>query len=145
MPFKSFEITPVQYYEQEIAQRSQLYKGFSTVNPSLADSKLYDYDLIKQDILNQFNTKRGERVMRPEFGSLIWDLLFEPFTMSVKTLISDDVNRIIAEDIRVTPININLVEAEYGLMMEITLRHNETNQIDTMRLRFDKTTGLNQE
>jgi hypothetical protein len=65
--------------------------------------------------------------------------------MSVKTLISDDVNRIIAEDIRVTPININLVEAEYGLMMEITLRHNETNQIDTMRLRFDKTTGLNQE
>lgn len=142
MAFKSIEITPVKYFEQEIVQRSQIYKGYSTVDNSLPSIRLYDYDLIKQDIINQFQIRKGERVMNPDFGTIIWDLLFDPFTDSVKSMIGADINRILTSDPRVVPTDIQVTEEEYGMMLEITLTHVGTNKVDTMRLTFDKTVGL---
>jgi hypothetical protein len=94
MPYVGKVITPVQYNERHTVKKSQFYKGFSTVDPTRADSRLYDYDLLKQDLFNQFNIRRNERVMDPTFGTIIWDLLFEPFTDSVKSQIIDDVTKI---------------------------------------------------
>jgi len=51
-----------------------IFKGFSTVNKVKAPYTLTDMALVKQDLLNEFNTRKGERVMRPNFGSIIWDL-----------------------------------------------------------------------
>ena len=50
------------------------YKGFSTV-AGVKSNQLYDLDIIKQDLINHFYTRKGERVMNPDFGSIIWDLL----------------------------------------------------------------------
>ena len=75
MPYKNIELNPVSYTETQRDTRYHLYKGFSTndnLNPS---SKLFDFDLIKQNIINHFNTKKGERLMNPEFGTIIWDLI----------------------------------------------------------------------
>ena len=94
MPYKSIEITndrPV--YEQE-EKTSQFYVGFSSLDPTTANSKLYDFDLIKQDIINHFNTRKGERVMNPTFGTIIWDLLMEPLTQQVKELLNQDIIQI---------------------------------------------------
>jgi uncharacterized protein len=41
-------------------------------------------------------TAPGERVMRPEFGCRIWDLLFEPITPNLLGLISEAVRDAIA-------------------------------------------------
>lgn len=41
-------------------------------------------------------TAPGERVMRPEFGCRIWDLLFEPITPNLLGLISEAVREAIA-------------------------------------------------
>jgi phage baseplate assembly protein W len=72
-----------------------MYKGFSTVSTSTESFNLYDLDLIKQDLLNHFHIRQGERLMQPSFGTVIWDLLFEPLTEQVKELILQDVNQII--------------------------------------------------
>lgn len=145
MAFKSLEITPVQYFTQDTVQRSQIYRGFSTVDNSATTSKLYDFDLIKQDLINQFYVKRGERVMNPDFGTIIWDILFDPFTASVKQEISDDLDRILNSDPRVVPTDINVVEADYGILLEVTLQHVSSNQVATMKLQFDKDAGLTAE
>ena len=55
-----------------------LFKGFSTVDKVRAPYTLTDADLVKRDLLNHFYTRIGERVMRPTFGSVIWDYLMEP-------------------------------------------------------------------
>ena len=55
-----------------------LFKGFSTVQGPKT-RKLHDIELAKQDLKNHFHTKRGERVMKPSFGSMIWQLMFEPW------------------------------------------------------------------
>ncbi len=54
-----------------------LYNGFSTLNGS-KKFKLTDFELVKQDLQNHFGIRKGEKLMNPEFGTIIWDLLFEP-------------------------------------------------------------------
>ena len=142
MPYVSKVITPTQYKEPHTIQQSQFYKGFSTIDPSASDVRLYDYNLIKQDILNQFNIRKGERVMLPDFGTVVWDLLYEPFTDATKSAIADDVVRIVASDPRADALEVKVIEQEYGMLLEVTLLYRNTNQTDVMKLQFDKTVGL---
>ena len=142
MTYKSLVITPVKYSERNSIKKSQFYKGFSTVDESAADSRLYDYDLIKQDILNQFNVRKNERVMNPNFGTVVWDLLFEPFTETVKQQIAEDVTRIVTSDPRALALNVNVIEQEYGMLLEITLLYTGTDQTEQLKIEFDKQAGL---
>ena len=75
MAYKNIVITPPNLKNVTTTKTSQFYKGFSTVDDTTTNVKLYDYELIKQDILNQFNTRKGERLMNPNFGSIVWDLI----------------------------------------------------------------------
>jgi phage baseplate assembly protein W len=78
-----------------------LYRGFSSVANEGIDTALFDLALIKQDILNHFNTRIGERVGRPAFGSIIWDLLFDPGDPRTESLVIQDAQRIIGMEPRV--------------------------------------------
>jgi hypothetical protein len=46
MPYKNLEITPSNYNPQHTGRVGQVYKGFSTIDPTNYGSKLYDFDLI---------------------------------------------------------------------------------------------------
>lgn len=142
MAFKTIEINPIKNIEKDVAQRSQIYKGFSTSDPTSMSTKIYDFELIKQDILNQFNVRQGEMIMNPAYGTIIWGLLYEPFTDSLKQMIATDVNRILNSDPRVIPINIDIIEDEYGFLMDVTLKSVITNQVDNMSISFNKAIGL---
>lgn len=142
MAYKNITVTPSQYSLQHTAKQSQFYVGFSTAGPDSSTVTLYDFDLIKQDILNQFHTRKGERVMNPTFGTIIWDVLFDPFTAIVKQAIADDVTRICNSDPRVVPIQINITEQEYGMQLEVTLKYTNVDQTENMKLTFDKKNGL---
>jgi phage baseplate assembly protein W len=142
MPYKNLEINPVQYSEQNTDKLSQYYRGFSTANPINRGSKLYDFDLIKQDILNQFNTRKGQRVMNPKFGSIIWDLLMEPLTPIISELLQKDISIICNSDPRVYPLQMQVNEYEQGYIIEITLAMKNTNETSTLRLAFDQKLGI---
>ena len=79
-----------------------LYRGYSSVANTQIDTTLFDIDLVAQDLLNHFNTRIGERVGRPAFGSIIWDLLFDPADPRTEALVLQDAQRIIGDDPRVT-------------------------------------------
>jgi phage baseplate assembly protein W len=142
MAYKNLEINPVKYKEEHTVKRSQFYKGFSTVNSKLKSSKLFDFELIKQDIINNFSVRKGERVMNPTFGTVIWDLLYEPFTDDVKNQIAQDVTKIVSADPRVNATLINVVEQDYGMLLEVTLEYVGTDQTDNMKISFDKQAGI---
>lgn len=77
-----------------------LYRGFSTVGVKGLDTRLYNVDLVKVDLLNKFNTRLGERVGRPLFGSIIHDLLFNLGDPRTEGLVVADGQRIVSEDPR---------------------------------------------
>jgi|TARA_B110000967_G_C18525883_1_gene383377 phage baseplate assembly protein W len=80
---------------------ANIYKGFSTVGQIRAPYTLIDGDLIKADLLNELYTKRGERLMRPTYGTRIWDILMNPLDKYVVEEIKEDIERIVEKDTRV--------------------------------------------
>lgn len=125
---------------QQVAPK--MYKGFSSVSTNTENFNLYDLDLIKQDLLNHFYIRQGERLMQPTFGTIIWDLLFEPLTEQVKDLILQNVNQIINYDPRVIAKNVTVTPYESGLQIECQLVYRTYNLSESLRLRFDQTNGL---
>lgn len=118
------------------------YKGFSTLSSKAEHYSLYDFELIKQDILNHFHIRQGERLMQPTFGTIIWDMLFEPMTAETKAIITEDVNRIINYDPRVQINDTNISTYETGIQLVFTLSYSIYNVSETIQLRFDEDNGL---
>lgn len=142
MPYKNIEIgNPKTVITKVAVQQSQFYKGFSTQN-SDGSTKLFDFELIKQDIINHFRTRKGERVMNPQFGSIIWDLLMEPLTDEVRDALQKDITDICNFDPRVTPLQIDLNEYDSGYILELTLLLTGTDQSANLKLQFDQNIGL---
>lgn len=120
----------------------QMYKGFSTLSPDTENFKLYDFALIKQDLLNHFHIRQGERLMNPRFGTIIWDMLFEPLTEQTKALILNNVNEIVNYDPRVSANTIVITQYEHGLQLECVLTYLPYNISEKLQLRFDQNNGL---
>ena len=142
MAYKSIVLTPNNITSQVGVQQTQFYRGFSTADSTTLSSKMYDLNLIKQNIINHFQTRRGERVMNPEFGTIIWDVIFDPFTASIKQAISDDITRILNYDSRAIPTEITIIEADSGMIIDATLYYSQINMSEKMKLDFNKATGL---
>ena len=113
-----------------------LYRGFSTVNRN-KKFRVTDVELVKQDLLNHFSIRKGEKLMQPNFGTVIWDLLFEPLTDHLEQLVIDDVKRIVGYDPRVGVKNIGLTTQGNGIQIEIDLIYIPTNQATALSLQFD--------
>lgn len=113
------------------------YKGFSTYN-RVRKFNLTDFELIKQDVFNHFSIRKGEKLMNPKFGSIVWDLMFEPLTEQIQELISQDIKTIIDYDPRVSAERVIVTEYNHGFQIEIDLKYVLTNQVQTMILRFDR-------
>lgn len=118
------------------------YKGFSTVSRNTEHFSLYDFDLIKQDIINHFHIRQGERLMQPRFGTIIWDLLFEPMTEPIKALIIQDVNSIVNYDPRVAVADVSISAYESGIEIIFALTYTPYKITEQIQLRFDQANGL---
>lgn len=115
-----------------------LFIGYSTL-ASPKGQNLVDIDLVKQDLLNQFNTKKNERVMRPTWGCGIWDYLFEPLE-SVRDLIVYEAEQVIASDSRVLLKSVDINENDYGIRINMTLYYVPLNALGSFSVDFDRRT-----
>ena len=107
----------------------------------MANSKqhqLTDLKLVEQDLLNHFNTKRGERVMMPTWGCGIWDYLYEPFDESTVDGIKYEAQQVIKQDPRVQLQTMNVIEFEYGIRIEMNLYYTPLQAYSTFFIDFDR-------
>jgi phage baseplate assembly protein W len=121
---------------------TQMYKGFSTVNSNTENFTLHDFELIKQDLMNHFHIRQGERLMNPRFGTIIWDLLFEPLTEEVKNAILQNVNEIVNYDPRVSASEVLITGYDTGIQVQCTLTYLPYNLSEKLKLQFDQKNGL---
>lgn len=86
------------------------YRGFSSAN--WIKNKTFiltDFELVKQDLLNHIYTIPGERVYMPSFGTRISLMAFEPNDERTRTIIEQDLKKVIEYDPRVKLMSINVV------------------------------------
>ena len=135
----STQMTTTTTNSSENSGFNKIYKGFST-SAGNKSNMLYDIDVVKQDLINHFYTRKGERVMEPEFGSIIWDMLYEPLDETNKEIIVDDCKNIIISDPRVDLKDIYLTESENGLRVDIGINVKPFDQSAQMLLEFERET-----
>lgn len=111
------------------------FVGFAS---NFSNKRIYDAELIRQDLLNHINTRKGERPMDPTYGCIVWDLLFELKNPSLQSDIQNDLIRIINSDERVNLINIIVKEEEYGYSGEIIINIKSLNIVDRFMVEFNK-------
>jgi len=121
---------------------SRAYRGISTTNPENTSFNLYDIALIKQDIINHFHIRVGEKLENPEFGTIIWDVIFEPMTELLREAIANNVTEIINYDPRVQVEQVTVDTYESGIMIECTLLYLPYNILESMRMRFDEDNSI---
>jgi phage baseplate assembly protein W len=138
-----------------------LYKGFSTKsfkysNPTsivgLQDNdfgpySLIDKNLIIMDLINHFNIRKGEKLMNPGYGCMIWDRLFDPLTPTLKDAIVKDVSEIITSDPRISVVRRVIIDESadgHGLVLDAEIVIKSTNEVVNLNLAFDGTSGVAQ-
>lgn len=124
------------------APGGRAYRGTSTVNPDNTSWVLYDIALIKQDILNHFHIRQGEKLSDPEFGTIIWDVLFDPLTENLKDAIVQNVTKIVNSDPRVNVNSVIVDSYESGIQVECSLLFLPYNISESVRLQFDENAGF---
>lgn len=137
--YSRVNVPPANRTEQH---QRRAYRGFSTVSQETDNFALYDFEIIKQDFINHLHIKQGEKLSDPTFGTIIWDLLFEPFTDDVQAAIVQNITEIANYDPRVNATDIVLDTYEHGIVLECTLTFLPYNITDTLRFRFDQRNGL---
>ena len=122
--------------------QSRAYRGISTVDPNANGFNLYDLALIKQDIINLFHIRQGEKLENPEFGTIVWDALYEPLTEDLKEAIAENVTEIVNYDPRVTVNNVTIDQYESGLQISVSLTYLPYNISESLLLTFDQNAGF---
>ena len=139
------------YNQKSVAQQTQsqgdqetvtfTYKGFSS-RETTRNYKLYDIDLVKQDLINHFYIRKGEKLENPNFGTVIWDMLFEPFTEETKSIIAKDVEAIINYDPRVSVKNLQIDTTEFGMRIQADVLYAPFNINERMTFNFDRENSI---
>jgi phage baseplate assembly protein W len=119
------------------SNKSVTFKGFSS-RADQKNFKLYDFEVAKQDLINRLSIRKGERVENPEFGTIIYDAIFEPFTEALKDAIVEDITANLNADPRISTEEILVSEADKGIAIQATITYVPLNITEKLRFNFDE-------
>lgn len=90
-----------------------IYRGFSTLKflESRNTFATANKETVKRDLMNHLYTIKGERVHRPDFGTRIPLLAFEPLDDRTLQIVRDDLRHVIDFDPRVQLLDMAVVAA----------------------------------
>lgn len=139
------------------------YIGFSTINANLPRTvvntnpgikggpngitkpiiygkkfRTIDEQLVIQDFLNALNIRQGEKVGQPQYGSTVWNFIFEPNTADVQYKLESEIRRVASLDPR---LQINTVKAfpkENGILIEVEIAVQPFNAPDVLSVFFNQ-------
>jgi phage baseplate assembly protein W len=115
---------------------AQTFIGFNTIN-QVKKFTLTDFPLIKQDLLNAFNIRQGELPGRPEYGTLLWNFLFENQVEELQNNIVAEIQRVAGGDPRVFISDIQVFPQENGILIQLELTVTPSTDASRLAIFFD--------
>lgn len=140
--YENIRIGPTLFENQKQGLGSRTYRGFSTVDSDARSPALFDLALIKQDLINHFHIRKGEKLENPEFGTIIWEMLYEPLTEQTKQMIVNDVSEVVNSDPRTKVVETIVTQKDQAIQIEITLLYLPYNIQESLQFSFDQRNGL---
>lgn len=120
--------------------KKRLYKGYSSFEfEKNKQFSISDIELVKLDILNHIFTLRGSRVMMPDFGTIIPELVFEPLDSETLETLEEEVKMVIKYDPRVELKEL-IVRPDfdnYAVIVSARMLYIELNFVDVMEFNIE--------
>jgi phage baseplate assembly protein W len=82
---------------------------------------LLDADLVKRDLLNGLNIRQGQLPGRPQFGTTLWDNLFENQSPALVNAIEREIQRVAGYDPRIQISDTQVFPQENGMLIQVQL------------------------
>jgi phage baseplate assembly protein W len=119
-------------------KQNQTFIGFNTQG-QYKKFTLTDFPLIKRDLLNAFNIRQGQLPGRPEYGTVLWDFLFENQVEELQNSITQEVQRVAGGDPRIFISDVQTYPQENGILIELQLTIVPSTDAERLSIFFDLT------
>ncbi len=113
--------------------------GFSTID-QYKKFTLVDFALIKRDLLNYLNIRQGELPGRPDIGTTLWTLVFEPQTEQTAELMVREIQRIVGQDPRIYLSSADVYPQVNGILVELEIQTVQGQTAELLSVFFDQQT-----
>jgi phage baseplate assembly protein W len=113
--------------------------GYSTIN-QYKSYTVTDFDLIKRDLLNALTIRQGEMPGRPNIGTTMFSLIFEPQGEPTNKAIIKEIQRVVAQDPRIQVSDINVYPQENGILIELEVDTVSGQQGELLNIFFNNQT-----
>ena len=110
--------------------------GFNTIN-QFKKFTLTDFDLIKRDLLNAFTIRQGELPGRPQYGTVMWDYLFENQITELQRNIEVEVQRVCGGDPRLQVSQVAVYPQDNGFLLQLEVVIRPTTTAEILSIFFD--------
>lgn len=113
--------------------------GFNTQN-QYKKFTLTDAALVKRDLLNALNIRQGQLPGRPQYGTIIWDNLFDNQSNELTNNIENEIQRVAGGDPRLQIISTDIFSQENGVLLQIELQIVPSTETERLRIFFNNET-----
>lgn len=110
--------------------------GFNTINQNKKFT-LTDVNLVKRDFLNSLSIAQGEIPGRPDYGSRIWEYIFDSQSRETNRNIVSEVQRIADLDPRIFIRQATVYNEEHGVRIELQVQILPSSPNELLVLFFD--------
>lgn len=118
--------------------------GTGTVTESIIPGKkfrLVDSNLVIQDFVNALNIRRGTKVGQPQYGTDLWNFIFQPNIPEVQQALQEEIVRIAGADPRLQLNFVNVYPRDNGILLEVEMAVVPFNQARLLSIFFDSSTN----
>jgi phage baseplate assembly protein W len=99
---------------------------------------LLDADLVKRDLLNGLNIRQGQLPGRPQYGTTLWDNLFENQSQDLVVAIEREIQRVAGYDPRIQIMDTQVFPQENGILIQIQLAIVPSTDAQQLSIFFDQ-------
>jgi phage baseplate assembly protein W len=111
--------------------------GFNTQD-QFKKFTLLDAELVKRDLLNGLNIRQGQLPGRPQYGTSLWDNLFENQTNETALSIEREIQRVAGYDPRIQISDTEVFPQENGILIQIQLAIVPSTDAQQLSIFFDQ-------
>ena len=99
---------------------------------------LLDADLVKRDLLNGLNIRQGQLPGRPQYGTTLWDNLFENQSQDLVVAIESEIQRVAGYDPRIQIMDTQVFPQENGILIQVQLAIVPSTTAQQLSIFFDQ-------
>lgn len=116
----------------------------NTTKPLIMGKKyrLVDEALVLRDFINALSIRQGEKVGNPEYGTTLWNFVFEPNTGDTQFQLENEIRRVASLDPRLIINTVKAFPQEQGILVEVEIAIAPFNNAEIISVFFSQ--ALNQ-